>query len=251
MQRGRPTVELPAVRYKDEFQLVCDPFFERLPDDERKRVAAKLSYDLIYLGKRRQGGWRFRLSLEGSGDDMWLTLQQEHRQRRDMPWEIKKTLRLPLYFDGNSGCVQVGERNKTIQELNLGLPPQPNELGEVEEGASTDESDQEVDSECGSILVRDPTASSPEPDTSSESSGEENDGSFAECSTGHPRLGGSAAEIDGLPKVQQENEIWEFRGLPSLPRAVSDLVPPDRKRHRSEPYQQSWKRRRATKDCAS
>ncbi|KAK0746876.1 hypothetical protein B0T18DRAFT_466281 [Schizothecium vesticola] len=131
-------------RYHDEFKLICDPFFERLPRTRGAGVAANLSYDLVYLGRRKQGTWSFRLSLEGSGDRMELVLKQNYRRRRDLKATAMKTLRLPLYFDGNSGCIHVGERDKTLDELDLGLPTQPNEMGEVDTD-SPEESEEESD----------------------------------------------------------------------------------------------------------
>ncbi len=63
---------------------------------------------------------------------MRLVLQQFWSQRKDDDPEPKETLVLPLYFDGNSGSIHVGERNCDISELELHLPPQPSDLGAME-----------------------------------------------------------------------------------------------------------------------
>jgi hypothetical protein len=215
---------------------------------EQKHVTARHSYDLIYLGKRKQGTWSFKLSLEGSHDEMWLVLHQEYKRRRELPWELKRTLRLPLYFDGNSGCVQVGERNKTIEELDLCLPPQPNELGETGADASAGESDQEPDSDQGSIVVFNRAPGSDLSDV--ESSSSEDDESINIFSAGGSWSGNNGAEHGRQPSAQQHDNIWEFHGLPSPspPRVVSDLVKIERKGHRLSPYQQAWRRRKASKE---
>lgn len=155
------SVEL-AVRYWDEFRLICDPFcdptLDLLPaedDEDRLFVQALRSYDLLYLGKRKQGTWKFHLSLVGSGGDVKLVLKQWYKQRMEHPWTVMKTLHLPLYFDGNSGCVQVGARDKTIAELNLGLPRQPDEMeGEGGESSDYDSDIEELESEPVSFLTR-------------------------------------------------------------------------------------------------
>jgi len=134
------------VRWGDEFQLICDPFFDRLPSKSRDCLLHERSYDLVYLGRREQGTMIFRLSFEGSGDDMSLVLRQRYRQRKDGPTVDKETLRLPLYFDGNSGCIQVGDRHKAIEELRLGLPPQPKDTGDADLSTS-EEPEQDLDSE--------------------------------------------------------------------------------------------------------
>lgn len=144
-QKGQHTTVV-AVRSSDEFRLICDPFYHRLPSHQRGRVTADRTYDLVYLGKRKQGSWIFQLSLHGSGDDMYLTLQQSYAKRMDMPFMEMKTLRLPLYFDGNSSSIHVGERNRDISELDLGLPPQPNDSGELSsDWSSEQESDTDWD----------------------------------------------------------------------------------------------------------
>lgn len=145
-----PKVEI-AVRYGDEFRLICDPFYDLLPVKEKGAVRAKRAYDLIYLDRRQQGTWEFRLSLavrprsESAGDDddnLQLVLEQRYKQRREFPWVAMNTLYLPLYFDSNSGSVQVGARDRSIAELDLQLPPQPEE---GEDGCSSSSDSDEPD----------------------------------------------------------------------------------------------------------
>lgn len=145
-QQHRPhkAVKL-GVQTPDEFRLICDPFSQPLLIERRKYITAKRSYNLVYLGKRKQGTWLFRLSLDGSGNTMSLLLEQHYKQRKELPWTAEKTLRLPLYYDGNSGCIHIGVGNKDIDELALGLPPQPDEFGQVNIDP-TEESDDEPDS---------------------------------------------------------------------------------------------------------
>jgi len=142
-------VTLP-VRNGDEFKLVCDSFFALLPENQRQVMRVKRAYDLIYLGKRKQGTWKFSMYLtdtaaaEDNNDDdhKWqLVLSQHYKRRQNLHWTPMETLRLPLYFDGNSGCVQVGARDKSIMEQQaLNLPRQPED-----EATSSSESDSESD----------------------------------------------------------------------------------------------------------
>jgi hypothetical protein len=144
-QDGHRTAEV-SVRSSDEFRLICDPFYHRLPRHQQGRVAASRTYDLVYLGKRKQGCWEVTLSLHGSGDDMSLKLQQSHSKRRNVTLNKLDTLHLPLYFDGNSSSIHVGERNRDISELGLGLPPQPGEYGELaSDGSGGEDSDTDSD----------------------------------------------------------------------------------------------------------
>jgi hypothetical protein len=150
-QNGPHTAVQIPVRSSDEFRLICDPFFNRLPGNQG-RVAADRSYDLVYLGKRTQGTWAFRLLLHRSSDDdddddnnnnmqPELHLEQFYQRRRDIPLRRQNTLHLPLYFDGNSSCIHVGDRNRDISELGLDLPPQPTIWSEEVEGDDDDDED--------------------------------------------------------------------------------------------------------------
>ncbi|KAK3899622.1 hypothetical protein C8A05DRAFT_17963 [Staphylotrichum tortipilum] len=129
LDRNGPHTALISVRNSDEFRLICDPFFNTLPGAQRNRVAANRTYDVVYLGRRKQGCWVFRCRLHGSGDKMHLKLYQSYSRKRGLPLRDKTTLDLPLYFDGSSGCIHVGDRNRDISELSLDLPPQPRDLG--------------------------------------------------------------------------------------------------------------------------
>lgn len=150
-QDGQYTVEYSA-RSSDEFRLICDPFFSSLPDDEQEtlRVPASRTYDLVYLGKRKQGPLMFRLALHGSGDRMTLELEQLWRRNETVPlhFATKSVLSLPLYYDRNSSCIHVGERDRDISELGLGLPPQPTDEGG--QASSDDSSDSDGDSSMDS-----------------------------------------------------------------------------------------------------
>ncbi|KAK1757090.1 hypothetical protein QBC47DRAFT_378392 [Echria macrotheca] len=244
--RRRPKVTL-AVRYCDEFKLICDPFFERLPRKQQVRVSSKLSYDLIYLGKRKQGTWTFQLSLEGSGDTMDLVLHQLYQRRRDLEPKPKKTLRLPLYFDGNSSTIHVGDRNKAIDELKLGLPPQPNDLGEVETDPS-EESDHDDDSDVDSIVVYAPQPASQGTDTgiAPTSLSKIEDDMFTSAMFTVPDVwtfpGGEQTPPTNAEGYVQQVEISPmFDGLPA-PRKMKRGGGKASNR-RADPYGQAWKRR--------
>lgn len=57
-----------------------------------------------------------------------------------------KTLYLPLYVDGNSSSIHVGDRNRDISELGLDLPPQPTDFGDMEaDNSSGQDSDTDSD----------------------------------------------------------------------------------------------------------
>lgn len=125
---GYTTVE---VQNGDQFRLICDPFFGTLSPDQQSTVAAERSYDMLTLGPRDEGTWSFALSLEGANNEMELVLKQAHRRSGTNVWVDEECLRLPLYFDGSSGCVHVGSPHKTLEELGLDLPSQ--EVDEDEE----------------------------------------------------------------------------------------------------------------------
>ncbi len=79
---------------------------------------------MVDLGRRRQGSWAFRCTLDRSGDEVHLKLHQLYRKRkRGLGFRDQETLDLRLYFDGSSGCIHVGDRNRDISELGLSLPP--------------------------------------------------------------------------------------------------------------------------------
>jgi hypothetical protein len=90
---------------------------------------------------------------------MSLVLEQLHKKRKELPWTAEKALRLPLYYDGNSGCIHIGAGNKSIDELALGLPPQPNEWGQINIDPA-EESDDESDSDLDEELQSEPLAAS-------------------------------------------------------------------------------------------
>ncbi|KAK3296446.1 uncharacterized protein B0H64DRAFT_398279 [Chaetomium fimeti] len=148
---GHHTVKFSA-RRTDEFRLICDPFFSRLPRNQRERLRVPVSrtYDLVYLGRLKQGSWTFRPSLRGSGDDMLLEIEQLYRRKDNarLRFRTDKTLKLPLYFDRNSSCIHVGARNCDISELGLDLPPQPTD--EEGETSSDDDDDSELESDMDS-----------------------------------------------------------------------------------------------------
>jgi len=248
-QHRQPKVNL-AVRYYDEFKLICDPFYNRLPHKQQTRVSSKLSYDLVYLGRRKQGTWTFQLSLEGSGDRMDLVLRQAYQRRRELPSQAKRTLRLPLYFDGNSSTIHVGYRNKAINELDLGRPPQPNDLGEVDMGVSSeDESDQDSDVESVMESAPEETASRiTEASTAATGSSTGEDDMFTSSIfsvvDSWAFQGGEQPDANAEIQVHQVEVSPIFDGLPS----------PRKKRRgggkastlssrRVEPYGQAWARR--------
>jgi len=77
---------------------------------------------------------------------MHLMLQQSYSRRRDLPLKEERTLYLPLYFDGNSSCIHVGDRNRDISELGLDLPPQPKDPGNMTaDNSSWEDSDTGAD----------------------------------------------------------------------------------------------------------
>ncbi|KAH6839516.1 hypothetical protein B0I37DRAFT_386622 [Chaetomium sp. MPI-CAGE-AT-0009] len=141
-----------SARRTDEFRLICDPFFSRLPSSQRQRLRVPVSrtYDLVYLGRLKQGFWTFRPSLRGSGDRIVLEIEYLYKRRDNARLRLRhvKTLRLPLYFDRNSSCIHVGARDRDISELGLDLPPQPTD--EEAETSSEDDSDSELDSDMDS-----------------------------------------------------------------------------------------------------
>ncbi len=93
---------------------------------------------------------------------MCLVLRQFWSQRRDDDPEPKETLYLPLYFDGNSSSIHIGDRNRDISELGLGLPPQPTDFEGVEtENSSGQEFDSGSDSDTDSDSEWEPETAIP------------------------------------------------------------------------------------------
>ena len=236
------------MRYYDEFKLICDPFFDRLPRKQQARVSSKLSYDLVYLGRRKQGTWTFQLSLEGSGDRMDLVLQQSYQRRRELPSQAKRTLRLPLYFDGNSSTIHVGYRNKAIDELDLGLPPQPNDLGEVDIDVSSEGPEQ--DSDVESVMESAPETASriTEAGTAATGSSTGEDEMFTSAmfsvTDSWAFQGGEQPDPNAEIHIHQVEVSPIFDGLPA-PRKIRSggrkaSTPSSR---RVEPYGQAWARR--------
>ena len=85
---------------------------------------------------------------------MHLRLQQFHSKKEDGKHKPVKGLNLPLYFDGNSSSIQVGDRNRAVSELGLDLPSQPAEFGDMEaEYSSGQDSDTDWDP-AGKIPTR-------------------------------------------------------------------------------------------------
>jgi len=114
---------------RHQYKLICDPFFVQRPSPTTKEVHANRSYDIASLGKREKGNWVFLATLTGSGDAVELLLHQWRTPYSGKPWTRQNTIKMPLYSDGNSNCINVGTRNSDINELisqqNLGLPVQP------------------------------------------------------------------------------------------------------------------------------
>jgi hypothetical protein len=236
------------VRYYDEFKLICDPFFDRLPRKQQARVSSKLSYDLVYLGRRKQGTWTFQLSLEGSDDRMDLVLQQSYQRRRELPSQAKRTLRLPLYFDGNSSTIHVGYRNKAIDELDLGLPPQPNDLGEVDIDVSSDESDQDSDVESAMESAPETASRITEAGTATTGSSTGEDEMFTSSmfsvTDSWAFQGGEQPDPNAEIHVHQVEVSPIFDGLPAPRKTRSGGGKASTPfSHRVEPYGQAWARR--------
>jgi len=113
---------------RERIQLICDPFFGKLPLSQRKTIEAERSYDLLYLGRREKGKWRFTAKVEegGGNNSARLILEQFHQPPGKKVWNRATTLTLPLYLDASSNCIHVGARDKDISELELvGVPQQP------------------------------------------------------------------------------------------------------------------------------
>lgn len=202
----------------------------------RARVAVKSSYDLVYLGRRKQGTWCFQLSLEGSGDRMELVLKQEYRRRREHKAKAEKTLRLPLYFDGNSGCIHVGKGNKTLDELDLGLPTQPNEMGEVD-ADSPEQSEEESNLDPVPDLTSDIASRITDAGTVTGSSNASEPGMFTTSffSTTDPWAFPSDEEPDRDAQTQVgQVEVGPI--LDGLPRPPWEIGPANR---RMEPYRRA------------
>jgi hypothetical protein len=133
LQKDLP-LEFITTTGRDRFRLICDPFFVQRPPPHKPEVHTDRSYDLIYLGEKSKGTWAFLATLTGSEDDVELHLHQWRMPSPGQPWVRRKTIRMPLYSEGSCNCVTVGANgydvNDLIKDLDLGLPPQPEEDSE-------------------------------------------------------------------------------------------------------------------------
>jgi hypothetical protein len=130
LQKDMPLILMTATG-RDRFRLICDPFFVQRPPPHKPEVHADRSYDLAYLGEKSKGTWAFLATLAGSDDDVELHLHQWCMNNMAQAWVRQRTIRMPLYSEGSCNCVTIGvdgrDLNDLIGELDLGLPPQPEE----------------------------------------------------------------------------------------------------------------------------
>ncbi|KAH9234502.1 hypothetical protein K456DRAFT_1696579 [Colletotrichum gloeosporioides 23] len=126
----------------DEFRIICDPFFDIQGVKKTAEMKFDRCYDIIYLGKPKNGVWWFEMFLRTHNGQVVTVLKtrrqwfsgetyEDGRQWRkgpkdlDAPGGDKKTcVILPLYFDGGKNCFLMHE-SFDVASLNLGPDIKP------------------------------------------------------------------------------------------------------------------------------
>ena len=105
---------------QDELKIVCDPFWSATdPKGVDDVLQHDRCYDILHLGKPIRGIWYFKLTLTGSGDSMFLSIQASRKSFKSTRVQFKDTTVLPLQFDRGTNCVYVGVRGRSLEELDL------------------------------------------------------------------------------------------------------------------------------------
>ncbi|KAF6805028.1 hypothetical protein CMUS01_14714 [Colletotrichum musicola] len=106
---------------RDECKIICDPFFET---HQSEVLHYDRCYDVIELGRAKGGGRSISLSLvEENGSTSLVikttrTWKKGEKRRRE---GFKESPPLPLYFDGDTNCAHVDERDFDVTALDFEL----------------------------------------------------------------------------------------------------------------------------------
>lgn len=101
-------------------KIICDPF--RHAENWLDALHCFRCYDVTKAWKPSRGKWTFDLNLSKQGDSSFLVLKASKKPRRNQKGRPRVHVwTLPLYFDGGTNCVLVGERDRSLVELDIPL----------------------------------------------------------------------------------------------------------------------------------
>ncbi|RYP64029.1 hypothetical protein DL769_006809 [Monosporascus sp. CRB-8-3] len=104
-----------SVNGSDKLKIICDPFFS--PDGDNYDLHYLNCCDILPLGQPTQGDWYYSMTLDGSGDDMFMVLKRWLRLHKKSRAAFFDEIRIPLFFEKGANCVQVGNAHADSSEL--------------------------------------------------------------------------------------------------------------------------------------
>ncbi|KAK2021278.1 hypothetical protein LX32DRAFT_687862 [Colletotrichum zoysiae] len=124
-------LEVSAGSGRDEFKIICDPFFE--PGETPNKLHFDHCYDFLLLGKLRRGDWKITFSVTGSQASPSLVLESSFaysRISKNGKGRAVKTLNvghyttnpLPMSFDGGANCYFVDDEHFDSDQFCRPLP---------------------------------------------------------------------------------------------------------------------------------
>ncbi|RYP61076.1 hypothetical protein DL770_009860 [Monosporascus sp. CRB-9-2] len=99
----------------DRLKIICDPFFS--PDDDNYDLHYSNCYDVLPLGQPTQGDWYYSMTLDGSGDNMFMILKRWLRPHKKHKATFFDETWIPLFLEKGANCVQVGNEHADASEL--------------------------------------------------------------------------------------------------------------------------------------
>ncbi|RYP46636.1 hypothetical protein DL768_007181 [Monosporascus sp. mg162] len=99
----------------DTLKIICDPFFS--PDGNNYDLHYFNCYDVLPLGQPTQGDWYYSMTLDGSGDNMFMILKRWLRPHKKHKATFFDETRIPLFLEKGANCVQVGHECADVSEL--------------------------------------------------------------------------------------------------------------------------------------
>ncbi|KAK2049971.1 hypothetical protein LZ31DRAFT_627269 [Colletotrichum somersetense] len=166
-------LEISAGSGRDEFKIICDPFFE--PGETPNTLHFDHCYDFLRLGTLRRGDWKITFSVTGSQASPSLVLKSSFaygRKSKNGRRAVKNfhvghytTNPLPMSFDGGANCYFVDDETFDSDRFCRPLPSRsPEDARKAEFEAPDDSEDEDHQSGCsdsGSVPVVGDRASSP------------------------------------------------------------------------------------------
>ncbi|RYP07767.1 hypothetical protein DL764_002314 [Monosporascus ibericus] len=104
-----------GVNGSDKLKIICDPYFSPVGDNDDLHYFN--CYDILPLGQPTQGDWYYSMTLDGSGDNMFLILKRWLRPHKKHKAAFFDEIRIPLFLEKGANCVQVGCEDADPSEL--------------------------------------------------------------------------------------------------------------------------------------